>query len=104
MSRIRLCNVADAPKPGRGLHVGLPSGPGVAVFNLGNGEFAAIEDNCPHMDAPLHDGVCARGVVTCQWHGWQFDLRTGESLMSENIRVKRFAVVIEDGALWADVS
>ncbi|MCC6464499.1 MAG: Rieske 2Fe-2S domain-containing protein [Planctomycetes bacterium] len=103
MARVRLCALSQAPAPGKGRHVDVPPGPGVALFSLGNGEFAAIEDNCPHMDAPLHDGICARGVVTCQWHGWQFDLRTGESLMSENIRVKRFPVVIEDGSLWAEL-
>jgi nitrite reductase/ring-hydroxylating ferredoxin subunit/uncharacterized membrane protein len=38
---------------------------------------AAIDDRCPHRGGPLSDGVLACGVVTCPWHGSQFDVNTG---------------------------
>jgi nitrite reductase/ring-hydroxylating ferredoxin subunit/uncharacterized membrane protein len=38
---------------------------------------AACADRCTHKGGPLSDGVLACGVVTCPWHGSQFDVRTG---------------------------
>lgn len=38
---------------------------------------AACADRCSHKGGPLSDGVLACGVVTCPWHGSQFDVRTG---------------------------
>jgi nitrite reductase/ring-hydroxylating ferredoxin subunit len=102
MPRLRLCALDEAPAPGKGKHFDAPDGPGIALFNTGDG-FHAIEDNCPHMDAPLNDGIVTRGVVTCMWHGWQFDLKTGVSLMSERICVKRFPLTVEEGAIWVEL-
>lgn len=103
MPKVRLCSEQQVPAPGRGLHFDLPDGVGVALFNIG-GTLHALKDNCPHMDSPLHDGIVFRDVVTCRWHGWQFDISTGVSLMSENIRVPKYAVVVEDGVVWIQTS
>ena len=99
MARIRLCTVDQAPKPNKGAHFDVGDGPGIALFNV-DGKFFAIEDNCPHMHAPLHDAICARGVVTCMWHGWQFELHTGASLMSDHISVKTYPVEVEGGEIF----
>ena len=102
MARIRLCSLDQAPPLNKGAHFDVGEGPGIALFNV-DGELQAIEDNCPHMDAPLHDGICNRGVVTCMWHGWQFDLRTGESLMSDRISVKRYTVTVEGNDVFVEI-
>ncbi len=101
MPRIRLCTLKEAPKPNQGMHFDVGDGPGIALFNA-DGTFYATEDNCPHMHAPLHDGIVARGVVTCLWHSWQFELDTGDSLMSEHICLKTWPVSIEDGAIYVE--
>lgn len=51
----------------------------IAVFNL-NGDFCAIQDNCPHQHLPLADGVVENGTITCPYHGAKFDLKTGAVL------------------------
>lgn len=102
MSRTRLCSVAEAPAPGKGAHFDAGDEPGVALFNV-DGEYYAIEDNCPHMHAPMHDAICARGVVTCMWHGWQFELKTGVSLMSDRITVKTYAVTVDGDDIYIDL-
>jgi nitrite reductase/ring-hydroxylating ferredoxin subunit len=33
---------------------------------------------CPHLEGPLFQGSVADGCVTCPWHFWRFDLRTGQ--------------------------
>ena len=102
MALTRLCSIDEAPAPGKGAHFDAGPEPGIALFNV-DGEFYAIEDNCPHMHAPLHDAICARGVVTCMWHGWQFELKTGVSLMSDRITVKTYPVTVENGEVCIDL-
>jgi nitrite reductase (NADH) small subunit len=99
--RLRLCSLDEAPAPGQGKSVAV-DGKAVALFNV-DGEFHAIEDSCPHMYFPLSDGELTGSIITCAYHGWQFDLTTGNSLMTDHIRVKRWPVVVEDGALWVEV-
>ncbi len=102
MPTLALCPLASAPRPGKGAHFNLPDGIGVALFNL-DGQFFALQNNCPHMDSPVQDGVIERGVLTCPWHGWQFDLRTGISLMSDHIRIPSYAVRIEAGQVTIEI-
>ncbi len=63
---------------GQALRVELDGRP-VALFRRG-GEVFAIDAVCPHRRGPL-DSVTMdeKGIVTCPWHGWQFDARTGKS-------------------------
>lgn len=63
----------------------------VAVFNVA-GEFYAIENNCPHQGGPLSEGWLEDELVTCPWHGWCFDVRSGKMTLGEFARVPRFAV------------
>lgn len=51
----------------------------LAVFETAGG-LRAIENTCLHIGNPLDDGPVHGEVVTCPWHGWQYDLRTGDHL------------------------
>ncbi len=44
------------------------------------GRAHAIEDRCPHMGFPLHQGTVEAGLLTCHWHHARFDLETGCTL------------------------
>ena len=46
------------------------------------GEFFALGNSCTHMGGPLAGGRLEGHVVTCPWHGSQFDVRTGEVVRS----------------------
>ena len=74
----------------------------VAVFNL-DGEFVAIDDACPHMRADLSCGVLKGRTVTCTWHGWEFDLDTGNCVNVEWARVRRYPVRVEGDDLHVTV-
>lgn len=63
----------------------------VAIFNVA-GEFYAIENSCPHQGGPLADGWLEQTLVTCPWHGWCFDVRSGKMTLGDYARVARFAV------------
>ena len=51
----------------------------ILIANLGD-SFCAYPPVCPHMEEPLAEsGICAKGVLTCTKHLWQWDMRTGEA-------------------------
>jgi len=66
----------------------------VALFNVA-GKLYAIENTCPHQGGPLGEGWLEGTVVTCPWHAWCFDLRTGQITLGEYSRVDTFEVQIE---------
>jgi nitrite reductase (NADH) small subunit len=89
---ISVAKVADVPSgEGRVFHVGrIP----VAVFHV-DGEFHALDNMCIHRGGPLGDGPCTATTVTCPWHGWQFDLKSGDCLSSPGESVDRYEVRID---------
>jgi nitrite reductase/ring-hydroxylating ferredoxin subunit len=64
------------PAPGEAIRVDVQGVP-VAVFNLG-GNLRAIAARCTHQGGPLERGAVSGEVVTCPWHGSQFNVDSGE--------------------------
>jgi len=52
-------------------------GKAVALANVA-GQFHAIDGICLHRGGPLGDGVLEGNIVTCPWHGWEYDVTTGK--------------------------
>lgn len=67
----------------------------IALFNV-NGDFYAVDNLCPHEGGPLVAGTVGGRVLTCPWHRWQFDLKTGCSPVNPAIHVQTYPVQIED--------
>ncbi len=88
-------------RPGECARVELPNGEELAVYNV-DGEFYATENFCPHKGAPLSEGALCGNVIECGWHGWQFDVRTGECLTVRET-IKTYALTIQDGVLSVDL-
>ena len=76
-----------------------------------SGRLYALANRCPHRGAPLCSGMVvapletAEGdvalgtsgsVVRCPWHKWEFDIASGRSLVDERLRVRRYAVRVEE--------
>src|SRR3954454_13343409 len=57
----------------------------------------AIEDRCPHMGFPLHQGTVESGLITCHWHHARFDLVTGCTLEPVADDARGFEVTIDGG-------
>ncbi len=75
------------------------NGKQIALFNIG-GTFHAIDNTCLHRGGPLAEGELDGTVVTCPWHGWQYDVTTGVNTMDESERVERYDVKVEAGAVY----
>jgi nitrite reductase/ring-hydroxylating ferredoxin subunit len=80
----------------------LPNGDELVIYNV-NGEYYATDNFCPHRGAPLSDGAVSGHIVECGWHGWRFDVRTGECLtVTEKIRT--FSVKVDQGMLLVELA
>src|SRR6201999_1068599 len=90
----------------------------VAIFNIG-GELCGLLNRCPHQGGSLCDGrligllqsrepgdyaYSREGeILRCPWHGWEFDVRTGQSWCEpERVRSRRYAVSVEAGTKLAE--
>ena len=80
-------------KPGES-RVVVVSGRPVALFNV-NGTFYATDNTCLHRAGPLGEGFLDGAVVTCPMHGWQYDVRTGQSFMNPTAKLRIYRVVVE---------
>jgi nitrite reductase/ring-hydroxylating ferredoxin subunit len=58
----------------------------IAIFNV-EGVFYAIDNSCPHAGGPLGEGKLCGAEVECPWHGWKFDVTSGERVGNPNFRV-----------------
>ena len=89
----------------------------VALFNV-DGKYFAFFNRCPHAGASLCGGKVVRRVevtepgtyrlapelamLRCPWHGWQFDIRTGQAWCDpETIKVRNYPAAVEPGAQLA---
>jgi 3-phenylpropionate/trans-cinnamate dioxygenase ferredoxin subunit len=89
----------------------------VCVVSTG-GEWFGVRNICPHQTETLARGfvkpeiklgaqlgefrVTDRMLIACPRHCWAFDLRTGQCVVDPNLRVRAYAVTVEDGRVLVD--
>jgi len=89
-------------------------GRSIGLFNV-SGTFVAVLNVCPHELAPVClgrvSGTTLRSspgeflwgregeILTCPWHGWEFDLLTGAALADKR-RLRRYQVTVEDDTIF----
>lgn len=66
----------------------------VAIANVA-GTYHALDGLCPHQGGPLGTGALCGTVLTCPWHGWQFDVRTGRSTFGTRLAQPCFEVNVD---------
>jgi nitrite reductase (NADH) small subunit len=70
----------------------------VAIVNV-EGTWHAIDGLCPHQGGPLGTGTLCGTVLTCPWHGWQFDVTTGRHRISPTVRQAVHEIRERDGRI-----
>jgi nitrite reductase/ring-hydroxylating ferredoxin subunit len=91
----------------------------IGVFNV-DGEYYAYPNWCPHQGAPVCEGglsgttrasydresltltvdwVDVGHILNCPWHGWEFDVRTGDALGKSDISLPSYSVEEQDGQI-----
>jgi NAD(P)H-dependent nitrite reductase small subunit len=66
----------------------------IALFNV-DGKFYAIDNTCMHRGGPLGEGELEGDTVTCPWHAWQYNVKTGASITNPSACVKVYEVKVE---------
>jgi 3-phenylpropionate/trans-cinnamate dioxygenase ferredoxin subunit len=106
-----VATVGEIPAGGR--KIVEVAGRSIGVFNL-DGNYFAIRNRCPHQGGPLCAGVLSGFVraarpgeyqyerrgefLRCPWHGWEFDITTGQSYFDpQGTRVRRYPVEVAAG-------
>jgi|SRR5882724_2851310 len=99
--RVELCGVGDV-EVGAALRV--EAGPlMLAVFNV-DGAFYVTDDACTHGPGSLSEGFVDGDVVECNFHGGQFDIRTGAVVAPPcMVPVKTYPVVVVDGMVFIEI-
>jgi nitrite reductase/ring-hydroxylating ferredoxin subunit len=86
----------------------------IGLFNV-NGQFYALANRCPHAGGALCEGAIVSLVqsdgpgkyklarpgefLRCPWHGWEFEISTGQSWCDpKNLKIRQFPVAVEPGA------
>lgn len=103
-----VATAAELPAGGR--KVVTVNGHEIGIFHVGDGYYALL-NRCPHRAGPLCKGrlrplVISTGgtqlgyereseILKCPWHQWEFDIKTGQALYDEKLRVKTYRVAQE---------
>lgn len=66
----------------------------IALFNVG-GTIYALDNTCLHRGGPLGEGILENNIVTCPWHMWEYDVRTGEKVGAPSVKVATYPVQVE---------
>ncbi len=66
-------------------------GKAIALFNV-TGKFYAIDNTCVHRGGPLAEGSIEGTEVTCPWHGWTYDVTSGQCTLNPQAKVASYAV------------
>lgn len=64
------------------------------------GEFFAVDNECPHMGSQLERGQVEGGRIICPWHRATFELRSGKSLSLFASDLRSYPVLVEADELY----
>lgn len=93
-------------------------GKSIGLFNVA-GEYFALHNRCPHMGGNLCQGPVtgtavptnetqfvygmAGEIIRCGWHGWEFEIKTGQCLVDPKMRARRYEITQENGRLFIHI-
>ena len=100
MAFVRAARKEDVP-PGSIREFQL-DGTTIALANV-DGKFYAINNTCLHRGGPLGEGELEGKVVTCPWHGWQYDVTSGKVVMNPSVGVDCYRLELRGDDIFVNV-
>ena len=101
MGKVSAGKVSDI-SPGKMIKVSV-DGKEILVINT-DGNFYAMDDTCTHSGASLSEGQLDDTIVTCGWHGAQFDCKSGKlaKFPAKINDLKSYSVVLESDEVFVE--
>lgn len=78
-------------------------GRAIVLARVGDAVYAC-GDSCAHQGGPLSEGRLSGNRLACPWHGWMYDVRTGECVLpGRGARVPQYPVRVDGGEIWVEI-
>jgi len=77
-------------------------GRSIALFRVKD-EYFALANVCLHRGGPLGEGSLNGSTITCPWHGWKFDVRTGSFTVIPTLKVPTYKVKEQNGSVMIEI-
>lgn len=100
MAFVEVANLKDL-KPGQAKAIDA-KGVSIALYNV-DGNIYATSNICLHLQGPLGEGNLDDSIISCPWHGWQYDVTTGINKVMPTLKLKTYKVKIEKDKIMVDV-
>jgi len=97
---VKVCKTTDV-KAGCGRSIEI-SGKPLALFNVDGGIYA-INDVCGHRGGPLGEGELDGKTVICPWHGWRYNVTTGENELVPDLPTEKYDVKVDGEDILVDL-
>lgn len=78
------------------------SGKPIAIASV-DGKLFAINSVCLHHGGPLGEGDLEGSLVSCPWHGWQYDVTTGKLTQQPDTGVECYPVELRGDDVFVDL-
>ena len=99
MAFVRATKAAEVP-PGTICELQL-DGKTIALANV-DGKYFAIDNTCIHRGGPLGQGILEGKMVTCPWHGWEYDVTSGKVGVNPSVGVACYTVEVRGEDIFVD--
>jgi nitrite reductase/ring-hydroxylating ferredoxin subunit len=101
VTEIRAATLADVA-PGQP-HLVVANDTRLVLVRVGD-RVHAIGDTCSHQGGPLSEGKLSGTRLACPWHGWMYDVRTGQCLFpGRGAAVPAYPVRVDGGDVWVEL-
>src|SRR5260370_28857805 len=98
---VRVADLKDVPEgAAKAVRV---EGRSIALFQH-QGNIYATDNQCPHMGYPLTRWRARNGVLTCDWHGWSYDMRGGGRFTGGYPAIHTFPLPLADRSIFIQVT
>jgi 3-phenylpropionate/trans-cinnamate dioxygenase ferredoxin component len=79
-----------------------------------SGQLYALAGLCPHKGFELHGAILWDHLITCPWHQFQYDVRTGENYFPKNVYpsdlgrnlrpLETYRIELRGSEIWVDLA
>ena len=101
MTFIKIAAASELPTSGEAKEFEV-AGKTVCVANI-NGRVCAMDNVCLHEGGPLGQGYVDGTKVVCPWHGWEYDVATGQLFDDPKSKLDVYPIKVENGDVLVDV-